>query len=120
MCWLGKAWEWIKRNWKYILFPLGIVLGILALISKLRGPGQVVSPLGAQAEKERQKAQAEADKKAKEAEAARQKKVQELEQEHADTLKKLTDDQKKQVEELREDPDKLNSFLLNVGKSIRG
>lgn len=116
---LMKAWAWIKKYWKYLLFPVGIIVGILGVLSRRKDVGDVVAPKEVETEGEREAANAEAKKKAEEAEAAKKKAVEDLEREHADTIDKLTDEQREKVEELREDPDKLNEFLLGVGKEIR-
>ena len=117
---LRKVWTWIKKYWKYLLFPVGIVLGIIAMVSGRRRVGNVVAPGELETEGERTQANEEAQQKAREAAEAKKKAVESLEREHADTIKKLTDQQKKEVDGLRGDPDKLNEFLLGVGKEVRG
>lgn len=117
---LTKVWEWLKKYWKYILFPVGIVLGVIAAVAARRStPVNVVAPKEVETEPERDAANAAAVQKAKEAEAARDAAIKKVEAEHAATLKVLTDEQKGKVAELQEDPDELNKFLLSVGKSIR-
>ena len=117
---LRKVWAWVKRYWRYLLFPVGIVLGIVSMLASRRevvvtSPSEVT-----EAEKERLLAAAEAHAKKAALEKERAAKVKEIEQAYRDTLDRLTEEQKGQVEELREDPDKLNEFLLQVGKDIRG
>ena len=116
---LHKVWAWLKKYWKWLLFPVGILLGILSMLGGKK-IGNVVAPEAVKAEEERIKHELEAQKKAEQAEALRKGKVEFIEREHAKTLEKLTDDQKARVEELREDPDELNGFLIGVGKDIRG
>lgn len=116
---LCKIWGWLKKYWKWLLFPVGIVLGILALVNKDRIK-DVVAPEAVKAEEDRIKHELEARKRAEQAEQERKAAVEELERRHADTLEKLTEGQKAQVEELRENPDKLNEFLIGVGKGVRG
>lgn len=112
---LKKVWEWLKRNWKYILFPVGI---LLALFAYRRRP-DVIAPRLLEAEEARKKAAEEAEKKIQKAREERDKRIEEIEKEHSSTVSKLTDEQRSRLEELREDPDELNSFLLGVGKEIR-
>lgn len=116
MAFLKKAWEWLKRNWMWVLLPVGILLLLLGIKPR---PKVVGSQLHGAADAAN-KARAEAERKAAEAQAARDAEVKRIEAEHAESIKKLTDAQKKTVEELRTDPEKLNEYLLNVGKQIRG
>jgi len=119
--WLRKAWAWTKKYWKYLLFPVGILVGIIGmLIGKKKDLGDVVAPKEVETESERNRANEQARREAEEAQRARDQKVKELEEQHAETLEKLTEKQKERVEELREDPDKHNEFLLQVGKEVRG
>ena len=116
---LRKVWGWLKRYWRYILFPVGIVLGIIAALSRPRDV-TVTPPEVVEAEKDKREAQAEADEEAQAAKEETAHRVAEVEREHARTIKELNEGQKAWVEELRDDPDKLNEFLLGVGKDIRG
>lgn len=112
---LKKAWTWVKANWKWILFPVGLLLLFLALNRKKT----VGSTSLLEAGEVKDDAREEANKRIEEAGQEREKKIQQIEEDHADTIAKLTEAQKGRVEELRGDPDELNSFLLNVGKEIR-
>ena len=120
MVFLWKVWAWIKKYWKYLLFPVGIVLGILAVIFKRKDLGKVVAPKEVETEGERDTANAEAKKKAEDAAKAKKKAIQHIVMEHADTIGELTQEQLEKVGELEGDPDALNEFLLGVGKEIRG
>lgn len=114
----GKVWAWLKANWKWLLFPIGILLLVIGWFSGKRI--DVVSPGSVAASDAARKARDEAERKAKEAEAARAKRIEELKKEHDATIQKLTDEQKGKVEELLDDPDELNKYLLDVGKRMRG
>lgn len=115
---LGKVWSWVKKNWKWLLLPIGVVIFIIGRITAKRN-FKVVNPELHEADKKKREAQEQADREAQEATKERDEKVSELKKEHAETIKKLTDEQKKRAEELK-DPDELNEFLLEVGKEIRG
>lgn len=120
MLFLRKVWGWLKKYWKYLLFPVGIVLGILGVLAKRKDLGDIVAPKEVETEEERDEANAEATRLSEQAKIVRDAKVEFLKREHAETIEELTDKQKAQVDELEEDPDALNEFLLGVGKEIRG
>jgi hypothetical protein len=117
---LHRVWAWLKKYWKYLLFPVGLILGAIAMFSGRREVGDVVAPGEVETEDERTKASDEAKAKAAAAAESKRKALEDIEREHFETLEKLTKDQRAQVKELREDPDKLNEFLLGVGKEVRG
>lgn len=114
-----KVWEWIKKYWKWLIFPVGVVLFFIGQLTARRSSVVIQSEI-AEAEKWQQKAREEAEARAREAELERKKQVEELEKKHEDTIKQLTDDQRSQVERLRDHPEKLSEYLLRVGKDIRG
>ena len=116
---LKKVWEWVKKYWMYLLFPVGLVVGIVSMLGRSKTPTPVVAPELLEAERDRLLAEEEAAKKIREAEAKHAAEIKEIEEKYAATIAKLTQEQKERVEELREDPNELNSFLLSVGKSMR-
>lgn len=120
MLWLSKVWRWLRDNWKTVL--LGVAtLGIGLLVGRtLRKPQVVVNPELIDADNTRREAQKEEDARREEAARERKDAILHIEQVHADTLSNLTEKQRGKVEELRNDPDKLNEYLLNIGKEIRG
>lgn len=119
MAWYEKAWAWLKRNWKWILFPIGILtfLGKLLLSRKTT---QVVSSELSGAADFQATVEQEAEVKATEAAKVRDSEVEEVVQKHEQEVQVLTNEQKAKVEELRSDPSALNSYLLDVGKQVRG
>ena len=116
---LKKVWEWAKKYWMYLLFPVGLVVGIVTMLSRTKTPTPVVAPELLEAEKDKLLAEEEAAKKIREAEAKHAAEVKEIEEKYAATIATLTQKQQERVEELRKDPNELNSFLLSVGKSMR-
>ena len=114
-----KVWSWIKKYWKWLLFPIGVLAFFIGRATAKRN-FTVVNPELHEADKKAREAQKEADREAGEAKTEKDEKVSELKKEHAETLEKLTDEQKERVEELEDEPDALNEFLLGVGKDIRG
>lgn len=115
--WTTKAWPWLKKYWQWILFPVGI----LVLVLTYRGPKPKLKSSElldhAKVKKDIEKRTAGQLVEAKEEKA---KKLAEVEKEHAGTVAKLTSEQRSKMKELREDPDKVNEFLKQVGKEIRG
>jgi len=117
-----KVWEWLKKYWKWILFPIGILGMVITYFigrSSKKTKVEVISPVEKEADDMVKKEQAEADKKAAEAKKERDEKVAQLEKEHAETIKEFNDELRDKYEEIKDDPDKVSEFLLNVGKSMR-
>ena len=116
--WTLKAWPWLKKYWKWLLFPLGIIIFILGYSSRKKITVTSSELLGHAEEKK--KLDDEAARQLGTARADRDVKLAGIQKEHEATVAKLTRKQRDEMEELREDPDKLNDFLLGVGKDIRG
>lgn len=119
MTWLSKAWAWVKKNWRWLLFPIGVLLFIVGKASAKKNY-KVVNPELVGAEKEMRKAREEAEAQIQDAKTRRLEDTAKIEEEHAATIDKLTDEQLARAAELKDDPEELNSYLLDVGKEIRG
>jgi len=119
MIWLLKAWLWLKKNWKWVLFPIGIIAFIGGFLLRRRAP-KVVAPELAGADVVKEKLLVELEDEVKIVEKDKVAKLEKIDKEHAATVKKLTDDQKAEAQGLRTDPEKLQEFLLGVGKDVRG
>ena len=117
--WLIAAWKWFKKYWMWLLFPVGVLVFIVGRLTA-KGPPTIIAPEVVGAEEERRRAREEADRKAFEAERDRQIKLDKVRERHDELIKDLTDEQQEKVKELEEDPDKLNEFLLDVGRAVRG
>jgi len=113
------AWEWLKKNWMWLLFPLGIIIYFWGRLSVDREPPTVVSPELQQAGEKAEKVKEELDKKIAEAGAEKQEKLKKLKVDHQEKIEKLTDEQADEVERLLDDPDALNTYLYEVGRSVR-
>lgn len=118
MSWLLKSWSWLRLNWKWVIFPVGVALFLASYYTRKKP--EVITPetVGASAAEIEAKAKAEAEAKAAKEELDR--KIKEVTDRHAEVISKLTDEQQAKLTELKEDPDKLNEFLLGVGREIRG
>jgi hypothetical protein len=119
MKWMLKAWLWLKKYWQWLVFPVGIALFLVGRWTKKKPP-EVVAPELVGAAEVKAQAEKEAQKKLEEAEAKKEKQLKAIEDAHAKTINKLTAAQLDQMAGLKKDPDKLNAFLLDVGKKIRG
>ena len=119
MIWLTKAWGWIKKYWKWLLPPLGVLIWILGRLTASKTV-QVVAPELVGAEEVKEKANQQAKVDLGKAAAQKDAQVKVLEEKHSEAIASLTEGQKKQYEDIKNDPDAVNSFLTDVGKSIRG
>lgn len=113
--WDTTAWPWIKANWQWIIFPVGILLFALKALSLIRPTVVTVDPTkDADA---RAKAEAEARAKQLADERAR---LAEEQKQIADAAEKERQAREKaqsaEVDALREDPEKLRQRMLEVGR----
>ena len=90
-----KAWDWLKRHWQWVVFPVGLgalLLSILVGASRRKTPPTAdLAPAGEEA--------VEAILAATE---TRDQKLAELEEAHRERLVELSKDQRKELQELRE------------------
>jgi F0F1-type ATP synthase membrane subunit b/b' len=95
---LHSVWTWIKKNWQWIIFPVGIVGVILAALasSKIQNVIPDTNKLD-ELEKEKEESLENAD-------TLRDVALQKLTEEHADRLEELTEEQEKELEKLAEKP----------------
>lgn len=100
MTWLkSKFWPWLKKWWKWILFPVGILGLVGAAIAGTRVVNTVsVDP------KKLDDIEDERRQKVSEADAERDAKLQELAEKHQSRLEQISDDQEKELEGLAEKP----------------
>lgn len=109
---LKKIWAWLKANWKWLLFPVGIALFIIGRFS--RSPELVtIDPTKkaddrAKVERERREAELAAEQ------ARLRERLDAVHRENADKLKTLTEEQMGQAAELEQDPEKLNEWLRSL------
>lgn len=99
MKYLKAAWNWIKRNWKWILFPVGLVS---LLVSALVGAKAFHD-----ANPDREDLDTideDLERAAEEAMRERDKKLVELAEKHKSRLDTLSSEQERELEELTERP----------------
>lgn len=117
--WKFIAWPWLKKYWMWILFPIGLLVAVVKGLSLLKRPPAVLAPELVGASQKAEEARRLAEEESRLAEMVRQKRVAEVEAVHAEKLQQLSKEQREIVEELKSEPDKLNEYLLLVGKDIR-
>lgn len=99
MIFLKKAWAWFKKYWKWIVFPVGILLAIATAATTASLIAQYAEPPRELDEKTR-----EALKRLRNAEVVRDQKIAELEQRKVERLKQLTEEQQKELDDLQDKP----------------
>lgn len=117
--WLKKACLWLKKYWMWVVFPIGIVIFFLGRWTKPKDPTVIAPELLGAADKK-----LEEDEKAKraeeEAKAELEKKRDQILEEHHKLIESLSEEQQDKVDDLLGDPEALNDYLKDVGRSIRG
>ena len=95
-----KVWDWIKRYWKWIIFPVGLI-GLLstALVgaASRRRISTVPPPDFSQSAEEAMEA-------IRQANIQRDIKLTELQIKHRNRIMKMSEDQRKELDELRGKP----------------
>jgi regulator of protease activity HflC (stomatin/prohibitin superfamily) len=113
--WTTKAWPWLKANWQWVLFPIGILLLVLEVLSKMRP--QVVTIDPTEKADERAKIEEETRKRQLEAERARLAAEQQKIQDDAEKERQArTAAQAGEVDHLRQDPEELRRRMLDAGR----
>lgn len=93
---LKNIWKWIKANWKWLLFPIGIISVVVAYFIGRR-PTPDPDPILDEASEEAMRAMQEAARKRDEA-------LKKLKEEHTARLQTLSVEQNKELEALKDQP----------------
>lgn len=96
---VAKVWGWLKRNWKWILFPVGflVFVGGILIAAKSRDTDSLLPPdLGEEGE--------DLADEILVAVAERDRQLEELLVKHHERLEELDGDQRKELEELKKKP----------------
>jgi len=117
--WLKSAWAWTKRNWQWIILPVGILIFLFGRSSKPTRKIEVVASNLHKADAKKEDIRKELEEKLGELDEEKAEKIEEVVKEHQKTIEGLTDDQKDEADDLLGDPDALNDYLLDVGRSVR-
>lgn len=93
---IQAVWTWIKRWWKWILFPIGALLALAGAVSRRRLSSVPAPPLARAGE--------EALAKVEAANEVRDLQLAELQVAHRERLTRLTEEQKKELKDLQDKP----------------
>ena len=118
MIFLAKTWLWLKTNWKWLLFPVSILIWLIGYLSARRTVTAASSELVGAADVSR-KADDEAKKYTGEADTLRLHKIDEADKKRDAAVDSVIETQEKAVKDLQEDPNELNKLLLRTGKEVR-
>jgi len=97
---LAKVWGWLKRNWKWILFPVGLLMFIGGILIAIASGNEDDDPPPPDFGKEGE----ELAKEIAEAAAERDRRLEELRAKNQQRLEQLDLDQQKELEELKDKP----------------
>jgi hypothetical protein len=116
--WLMPAWFWLQKNWRWVLFPIGILLLVLGWTR--RTSVTVAGSSLLEADQNAKKLADQAVIKTQEAATLRDIKVDEADHALEVDVAVVVDREKAEAPALVQDPDALNQALLAVGKHQRG
>ena len=94
-----RAWTWFKKHWKWVVFPVGILLAVATAVTTTALVSQYAEPPRDLDEKTR-----EALRKLRNAEVVRDQKIAELEVLNHERLQEMSDEQQGELEELQDKP----------------
>lgn len=117
--WMFHTKEWLKKYWKWLLFPLGLLLLILGYGLAPRRKVVVTSTALAGADEAKVRINDEASVKVREADAKEAGQLAGISAQHSSAVAAVTQKQIAAAEQVQGDSDKVNSLLLQVGKDVR-
>lgn len=116
--WMFLTWEWLKRNWKWLLLPLGVVLWFLGRATAKKEVTITSTALdGANTAKD--KIDAAADEKRVQADAAEAAQLAGVAAQHSAAVAVATQKQLDVAAAAQGDSEAVNSILTGVGKDMR-
>jgi len=116
--WALQAWPWFQKNWRWVLFPIGILLLVLGWTR--RTSVTVAGSSLLEADQNAKKLADQAAIKTQEAATLRDIKVDEADHALNVTVEAIQAHEKADAPVLAQDPDALNQALLAIGKQQRG
>lgn len=118
MTFFGTAWRWLKRNWKWLLLPVGIVIWLVGRLMARKTVVVESSALGEHAEVER-KVEAQAEEKKAELAQEREAQLAGIAAEHAAKSTSITQQHVAEAAATEGDSEKVNDLLSQVSKDMR-
>jgi len=112
---VSAAWLWVKKYWELLVGGLLLLVGVFFGLRIKRQP-TVVSGKGL----EQQKIEDDTAKRAAAVLRDAEEKKSELQKAHTEDLQEVLDTQAVLEPSLAKDPDATNTFLKEVGRSVRG
>jgi len=94
-----KAWEWMKAHWKWVLFPLGILLSILTVLGWVMGARRD-DPISGTTDEEAKKTADDIFKASTEREEA----LVLLERQHAQKIATMSEEQRAEYKAVKAKP----------------
>jgi len=117
--WMFITKEWFKKYWKWLLFPVGLLLLILGYGLASRKRVVITSTALEGANEAKDKINAEASEKVRQADAKESGQLAGIAAQHSAAVASVTQKQLDAVEEAQGDSDKVNALLVDVGKGMR-
>jgi hypothetical protein len=119
MLWLSVAWSWLKRNWHWLIAPVGVALWLLGRLGS-KTPVVVTSgQLAGQALTEAKAMQQAAAERAA-VDNVHAAALQRLDEGYAVQIKGVGQAAQLAAKEVDDDPEAVNALLHGVSKDIRG
>lgn len=97
---MTKVWEWLKKNWKWIVFPVGVLMSVLGWFLWWRGRPKKDENTGTTTDA----AADQALKDTVQAQEDKEKALKELEQKHGEKLSTMSDEQRAEFEKMKQKP----------------
>lgn len=116
--WLFLTWEWLRKHWKWLLLPVGLLIWLLGRVTAKK---QVTITSTALADADVAKAgiEEEAASRRKLADAKEAAQLGGVASQHAAAVATATQKQVDSAAEAQGDPERVNALLLSVGKDMR-
>jgi hypothetical protein len=112
MAGLKRVWVWLKANWQWVLFPIGIALFLMGRYSR---PADltVVDPLEDADARQREEGRQLQEALEHERQLVREQ-LDTVHRENRDTIARLTEEQRLEAARLEDDPEALNKWLRSL------
>jgi hypothetical protein len=117
--WVFLTKEWLERNWKWLLFPVGLLLLLVGYVLAPRKKVVVTSSVAAEADKAIDKIDAEADVKRRQADATTAAQLAGISSQHSASVAAATQQQLDATDAAQGDSGRVNDLLLDVGRQMR-